>query len=548
MSYSYSIARQVEVWNAPKTISAVAYGILLAFTGAYPIGSVAGGILQVRGTAANDGFWTIDSIFNPTTLVMAEVMTAQGAGGQGVVLPIGLVKIVSGLINSLPDAETINSVAANFITNGCVVGDRVGIFGSTNDNGSYLVTEVVSENVIRVQDRYLNANPLAGGGTLGSLRLEGGYGRITVTDEATTDWASIAAGIPNLGITTEEVGPVLTLYRVPSTNYVRLQQTGATATKWTSHNEIVMPIRSSADNISSLITCSGASALSSTIEVGVSGTDIWSTTSGSFWFGGLLNPRTDDGAPFTVNMFGSVSQYGGLLYAESGSILRNNFIDHQGVFINSAEIKNLTLNARTGFGPSFLDADSDADEIFVPLMGVSILGGTGPDDHIVIPGMRMGADVTSGGWWVYYATAHLRDPKADYSLARAFTLLTSGLGVVDYTWNPKFISRDTTGLTGDPVSGLTVNVWDINEATSGETAVSGSPWTSDANGRINAPDGIILAARKHIVTTATEFSQRVLVQGPGYRAINMVIKMRSALDADVPVDFLLTDFEGEVST
>jgi hypothetical protein len=108
------------------------------------------------------------------------------------------------------------------------------------------------------------------------------------------------------------------------------------------------------------------------------------------------------------------------------------------------------------------------------------------------------------------------------------------------------MSRASGGLVGSPISGLKVNVWRYLDANGSETWLG--EWTTSAAGRINGDAGIELWARHNFGAAGGEltYSTRMLVEGPGYRAINMVFKMTTPLlEVDIPVDYLRPDFEEE---
>jgi hypothetical protein len=147
-----------------------------------------------------------------------------------------------------------------------------------------------------------------------------------------------------------------------------------------------------------------------------------------------------------------------------------------------------------------------------------------------------------------------RDPLTDYLISDlvSYAYATS-LARIEYSWLPRFVRLDPMGAYPIPVSGLRIRAYEFYELVPGSgTEVSGSPWTTDAQGRINGGNPVYLKARTDLYYGARipglEVGVRFTVEGSGYRFLNQLLKMRAPLDYDVRVQLLETDFEGEVST
>jgi hypothetical protein len=81
--------------------------------------------------------------------------------------------------------------------------------------------------------------------------------------------------------------------------------------------------------------------------------------------------------------------------------------------------------------------------------------------------------------------------------------------------------------------------------------VTGSPFTTDANGQLNSGAGVQMTRWHSLFAFGVQldlpYHQRVVVEGANYRSQNFPITMRAALDYDHPVDVQQTDFEGEMN-
>jgi hypothetical protein len=150
------------------------------------------------------------------------------------------------------------------------------------------------------------------------------------------------------------------------------------------------------------------------------------------------------------------------------------------------------------------------------------------------------------------ATFTVLDPREDYSSAELFDVFTFFLsasnGYVKYTWNPTFRERDATGALGAPIVGIKVRVFD--QSFLGVSEISGSPFTTNANGQLGGGAGLILTrwwAFYFGGQIDLPFTQRIIIEGQNYRAQDVTIQMSQKLVYDHAVDVQQTDFEGELS-
>jgi hypothetical protein len=541
MPYAFDLLMGAD--TAPTTGIVSVVGQVVTFSG-LPTDAVVGRLFQYGGSAVgNDGYYTAINIAGSAVTVSEAINPVGVPDGLGRFTLYGVEHITSGpAITSFPDAKTVRVNTAAFETNDAHVGDRLAIYGDANNDGSYIVTKVVNQTDVEVVDRYLNANPLTVAAATGNIRLTAGYGKLTITDIAVLSWAVVAAGVPNLPIKREPVGSNMTNVRIPTLREIEIVQTGATSSKWDSQEEVVLPYRSVGDTVDIDWTASGGSALRSTLQLGTAGSAEYGVSEGAYWIGSSFvysNPNN----LIKLEAYGSALHTSGASTIASGTDgkFRTALINRATVtMFAGSEVRNLG-HSSAGFAIVVGTATADIENLFMAkgTSGFVVAGG----GTVIVSNFRVSTDVATPAWLLLLVNFIARDPQEDYSLARLFGPFGSETHRIDYTWNPRFLSRDSTGLTGNPIQGLTVRVYDINETTLVEVEIPNSPFITDVNGRINGGVGDFLQARSG--PTDAEYSQRVTVEGAGFRAINMIIKMRSPLDVDIPVDFLTPDFEGE---
>lgn len=219
----------------------------------------------------------------------------------------------------------------------------------------------------------------------------------------------------------------------------------------------------------------------------------------------------------------------------------------------------------SGFeGSDITNTYSTGQQWFGPNIGTVIIEGLGITDATFNP-----------LWYVWSFSnplptlAIVLNPQEDYTTQELFTTATATRerGEIKFTWNPVFRERDANQVTGAPIEGLTIRIWD--------RCVSYFPWywlyyvdpisfpwatdqlfgefVTDVNGQINGGVGVDLIRGirdKGIRDVDTVWVQRIEIEGIGYRYVNTVQTMTQKLDpVDFPVDVLATDFEEvEVST
>lgn len=550
MSYSFRVARQTDSFAGSRGVSSVAFvsGLWRITLASNEANVALGKLFEIRSstTTANNKCWTIIWQHATTPLrvfAVAETMTAQGASGNGAAVENGTLKVTATAVTSFVSTSRIQATGALFQTRGVVKGDRLAIYAGALNRGSYYISAVIDENNVDVVSLSFAAAPLSTGGLTGeTLVVYDGFGVLTATNEAAMSWSTIKTAYPFL-VDSSPCGDKLTVHRVAILRGIILKQTGATHTDFTSSKEVILPYRSTINVIQWTILDTGGVAASSAVVSGTPGSDGNSFSQGSYWMGGSLSMT--GGSKFRAELVGSVVHGSRTAHSTGTSaIVRGCLYDETTLIMQDGEAR---LAVQAGNAQALLATSNTVDWFDVFMSSASTAGFlTGGD--LLIENMLVGDDAPNPLFQVFADSITIRNPKADYSLARLFSIIFSARGgIVDYTWNPRFVSRDSTGLVGSPIQGITVTVSDINGTTLNETAHASSPLITDANGRINGGAGINLWARR-TADGGPEYSQRIRAAVSGYRALDMIIKMTSPFSGDVPIDFLATDFEGEVST
>ena len=562
MSYSWRVVRQVDNFSGSKSVSSIALvgGLWRITLSVNELNVAPGKLFEVRQstTTANNGNWTVLALITGTRIFdVAETLVAQVASGSGSATSQGAIKVPATVVTSFVDAQTIQATGALFVTRGVLKGDRLAIYLGALNRGSYYVAAVIDENMVQVASRSLAANPLALGGLTGeTLVVYPGYGNVRATDEAAISWATIRAAFPFL--VDSEAVQALTLHRIAAIRDVEIAQTGATASEFASEDEIVLHRRTDSQPLVVNHWDLGGIALQSSVRLGRAGSDAYGFSHGSHWF---LGPQLSDVDKQTASLdtlrlraFGSsIRAAGATSIGLLGQLVGTLLID-SAPQLNpdvNAELRQVLLSSILGEPLYSLDDTSTIEDLSFGDSGwYSFLASGSP----VIAGFRISDDVYRPPWRLFSVPmGAFRDPREDYLISDLVSYADStSLARVEYSWLPRFVRLDPSGLAPIPVAGLTVHVYQSFELYGSEAEVSGSPWITDAQGRINGGLPIYLLARTDVFFGARipnlEMVNRFTVEGPGIRFVNQILKMRSPLDYDVRVQLIETDFEGEVST
>jgi hypothetical protein len=334
-----------------------------------------------------------------------------------------------------------------------------------------------------------------------------------------------------------------------------LFHTGAIATEWVSEDELVTPYRTDATPVVFKHFEIGSS-LGSTIRLGRAGSDDHGFSHGSTWIGIGSNVARD---LFTSRLLLRMACYGSLLRGVSldleanGILVGCSLVDCAVSSRGIGVLRNVLEQGVVQATPPFVLGATTAIESLV--IGSSSFYSFVAFGSAVIAEILVSDDCYFPRWYLFgVPMLTFRDPQEDYLAAElvAYSDATS-LASIDYSWRPRFVQLDLTGAVPIPIPGLTVRGYQYYEGDLGsEWEVSGSPWTTDAQGRINGGLAVPLLARTDVYdgarTQDVEVVTRFTVEGAGYRFVNQLLKMRAPLDYDVRVQLLETDFEGEVST
>ena len=527
-----------------------------------------GRCLRVRGTATNDGNYSIIGQISPTQTDVAPAVTADPVAGTVQVCFDATTKQVATPVTAFPATPgQVTAAGANFANlfgTGLVQkNDRCYVIGSTSNDGAWWVDSVVDANNLIV--RPLNGQPAlvseaVPGGT--TIQVVQGCHELEILDEAAADllqaWINNAVD-PNFGSGVGGPGGDFIEYLwtgnffgSPHARYaflegigvVRIQQSGATATTLDLSDHSVISKQMAGDFC--VFQSLGATALVSTIRLGRSqGTDRYGVSHSTALYGFVFGEDFDSQWASTKTRL-KIESYGSLWRGRTsgrdthppGTIMRGSIFAGSQQVKSTAEIES-HVEWTTNFGLIWGGAPDAANILF----GDSNNLGGSFDPGVVIEGLLKSDAVASPMLTIFTGDVTLLNSREDYGLTG---LIQGAAAKVRYTWNPRFVERDAAGVTGSPIGGLIVRVFDVRESTGGESQPYGASFTTISGGgsagRINGGAGLDLLRED---LTAGFYSQRITVEGAGYRAINMVITMRSKLDVDVPVDFLRPDLEEE---
>jgi hypothetical protein len=466
--------------------------------------------------------------------------------------------------------DTISGTGIDFAAAGVQRNDRVLIPGSTSNDGAWFVKAnptVVGTITVRPLNGGANIVSEAGAGT---IEVRVGTHEVLVTDEASPTFANlfstgtVHASRGSGAIADYRISEVMVtnagatdVYALLGIGMIRFHQTAAGSSDWISSNELVFDAQIESAGIP--VSCSDAAASLSTFQLGTqAGSDLASASEGSAHF--AISVQANKSAPYsstfanlTGKVFGSFMRWdptfqfawppGG---ATGGSIFYG--VPEVPAFGSSgSELDTCTQyggEAWHVYGASFestaLTVTSSSALAYMPNLGA-----------VTVSGLKI-TDATSTPMFDVFGTTvcSILDPAGDYTGAEIFfcNATSPGIGLVEYTWNPTFVERDASGVSGSPIQGLKVRIWQINVL--GTAEISGSPFTTDAQGQINAGAGQVVL-RWVSVRAGIQFdiptTERIQIEGANYRSQDYIITMRAALDYDHPVDVQQTDFEGEMN-
>jgi len=556
-----------------------------------------GDVIKVSGKVqpANNGIFTVASITTGTRIfkIAEGGLKTEGLNANGVCL------WYNNESTTLQAARTITNfyggsiidcsgtTPATFQTNSVRRGDTAFVLGAGFYlSGLYRVEEVISERQIRVAGASKGKTKLKKRTGAGTCEVKGGSYLCTITDEATPSWLGLQtnakgpdSSVGSDYVTIRSLGNRLTLITTSGLRTINIAHTTNVASNWVSEREVVVADR--ADAAQCFINYGTGNSPGDLIRLGRAGSDRYGADFGSFWFGwspscGASAPGPADGLSCSLYLsVASSIQATGQQTLASGN---------QGSMVASL-VDGMSLVAPGGNSPVTGAVFTGVVESNInrpTFAGIRILGTSpaGYDNALFtssstsppaigyvtggvvgyIQGFLGAGDLPLPYFGVLDGTLTVLNPRFPYLASDLFDIGgDTGLGYVSYTWAPRFVERGS-GVP-IPIQNLKISVYSVDELTLVETPLTGSPFTTDATGRIppTDPGAILVGSGLDLIRSfstsdgATQFffdySHRVIVEGAGYRRMDSYFSMHSAkIDFDFPVDILRTDYEGELST
>lgn len=468
------------------------------------------------------------------------------------------VAVVTNIVN-LPGAGALSYIhltGATFITGGTTSGDGATITGSgAGNNGTHLIVDVPDEEVLIVR-----ANLAAEAG-VASVAVVIGVHVLTITDEITTDWATITAAVAERAYVHQHLmkgsdrGINYFIYAHTLADIIIQSVSPGNVTVWTSQNEAVYG-RVQDTTAWTISNVSGANVVDVTLNLGVLSTpsDRRSFSAGSIWM--ACRSALVDGTFFS-NIYGTtwhmLSSTTPCFFSTDGELfgclIVGNFEIKDGTQVSGYEFSDLIFYGITDtHQPPVLEDTIAFSNNFVVGDVINAAFMTFTSSPIVLEDWGLSGGAPSPLYRLNTIDATLRNLKTDVPITDILTIWLSPLvtfGHKTYTFNP--IVAD---WRGNPLSGALVSISQIDDATPlSETPISGSPFTTDVNGQINTGSGVQLetqfltgSPRPGIIT---DYSYRVKIEAAGFKVWDNVIKPTQPDTAEVGLKSIEASFEGE---
>lgn len=541
-------------------------------------GGNVGDVLEFDGTPGDGNYMIVERVsatsfrVQPTPPVGAVAGTAQG-------MPVDTL-VAAQAVGGYPANNRISVPGATFITNGVRPNDYAILAPNQTNEGIFAIQEVVSETDLIV---YTNTSVLSTAAVASdTVEVARAKDIVQVIDEtAGTIGAALSGGTVfqnNFGVMSDHIAiarlrdsaPVATTnlsQRIGSPYLLEgiqtfdcISSTGATITALNISNESWINLRAGTYTIGFNAAPNGA-ASPLELNIGTRTGDEISGKNGALLWGvapvlleNTANRYTD--GDFLHNMRGSASKFLALAgfhaIPRDGEILTS-LMEGAGIIIPlspvSAPFLIDSLNFMSTFGLLIRTDIATVRNYTLDQSGTSFVV-SAPNARV--DGLLKSDESASPIYNAFQSPGvSFVDPREDYPLSELVTNIFLSTGLQKrYTFDPRFVSR-SAGATagGNPIAGLQVSVFEVNEVTQAETEVPESPFTTDAQGRLpggNVPSGTgqELVRQEDAVTN----SHRIIVEGPGWRRIDQVIQAIRPFQGDLPVDFLTPDLEGELST
>ncbi len=525
-----------------------------------------GRVMQLRGTPLNgDGnYMVVEQISNTSARIQPTPPNNAGVV-SGTVLPLAATTATNRIHNALAVTgyPATNRIQAVGVGVGVKPLDHVALAPLQTNEGNYLIEAVIGNNEIQVFGNPLTAAaPAADTVTVRSARHE-----LHFIDETAATMALAVAGATifqaNFGAVADYITetvhsttlPIGRQYDFRGILQARLRNTDdSTDVLLTALNEIWVNAQS--DEYDLHFFGEGTPTVEHAIVLGARTGDTLSGHDGCQFFGCVPFWSTSGLSDNeTVSKIRASSIKGTALWKlPDGSEIVESVIDVHGSIsmpgLQGATMTDMVMETVTFIGnipPLILGPGLQATNLNMRAAINGLLNGA---TGATIEGLLRSSDGTAALYLVIASTGVVfLNPRADYDLTVLCTSFPGANASKRYTYNPRFVSRSGAGTPGDPIAGLEVRIYDVNETTQVETEISGSPLTTNASGRLpSLPDLVRQNQVGGFPAVTTDYSQRLRVQGNGFRAIDQVITQTAKFEGDVAVDFLATDYEGEVST
>lgn len=508
--------------------------------------------------------------------------------------------------------------------------------------GLYIINRVISDTELEVRTQF--ASP---GASSEQMQVYNNASTLVITDEATTSWTAIKAAngefvdshaaIGNTGVTAFGFTRFAVFLKT-----ITVTATSAITTTWESEKEIVIAEISDECDIVSAEASSGDLV----INIGEAGSDLLGGRQTSVWCN-FDNSGQLTASNFTINLRASVWLGPANLQFTTGldPNVSSSLIRSGGLYLNPhtnpggnydavifvGETFPFVAEASATFADNLFFCNADNTSVLLAAVGV------------VLSGLKFSDDVFSPYISGLVSAIIVLDPKEDYAMTTLFqvfsidTLYDPNYGYFKaYTYNPQFVYKKPDLQIGDPINGLQVRIFEIDEArlvkvigsTNGlyritingvncdftasghtqaqiasnlnsainasaapvsslvttfdgdgetiqitpddpnavltvtvsapnnnldlldnEREIANSPFTTDANGRINSGAGEqLMRGAMGAFGLRTERKHRIVTAGPYTRQVNAVLSITSPVSTQFPVDLIQPDYEGEFST
>jgi hypothetical protein len=432
-----------------------------------------------------------------------------------------------------------------------IPGDGAVIASSgAGNNGTYLIVSIPDEETLIIRAT------LAAEGAVPTVVVSIGGHKITITDEATTNWTAIMTNVAEPAIVNKQA--------LAATSYVlfahcldevQIVHTGATATVFTSLEEIICS-RQSAMASSNPWVLKVPVADPGTLEVNL-GELASGSEKRSYQKGSVVLPIRFD-APLSsghvLNAYGSFlgnADAANPVFAGDGSEffgttvnglfqVPQNSQSGSGVLLQDMIVYHNSLAA-----PIFSDVVVYGDNI---MLGGSLSAGAlfNLGTTVTLKGLKIGGSVATTFYnLIMNTTLVLVDPEPDFDIHTRIATLTGIAEIIykSYTFFPTIV-----GDLRASVQSAIVSIYRIDDSSplGIQTEISGSPFTTNASGQITG--GTTLYTQRKVggspaVTTAYHY--RITVEKEGYQLLDIRIKPISPCYGQVvlrPAEYAL---EGE---